>query len=62
MRDVKMLTTANPIKDTWKLLNRVAKPCYSDIYVVKEYWPDFKPEHFFQALQWYQLQDTTLGG
>lgn len=35
---------------------------YSDIYVVKEYWPDFKPEHFFQALQWYQVQDNTLGG
>jgi len=35
---------------------------YSDIYVVKEYWPDFKPEHFFQALKWYQKQDITLGG
>lgn len=35
---------------------------YSDIYVVKEYWPDFKPDHFFQALQWYQKQDITLGG
>lgn len=35
---------------------------YSDIYVVKAYWPDFKPEHFFQALQWYQKQDITLGG
>jgi undecaprenyl diphosphate synthase len=30
--------------------------------VVKEYWPDFKPEHFFQALQWYQAQDIALGG
>ncbi|MGI8638270.1 MAG: undecaprenyl diphosphate synthase family protein [Segetibacter sp.] len=35
---------------------------YSDIYVVKEYWPDFKPEHFLQALPWYQVQDNTLGG
>jgi undecaprenyl diphosphate synthase len=35
---------------------------YSDIYVVNEYWPDFKPEHFFQALEWYQEQDVTLGG
>ncbi len=35
---------------------------YSDIYVVKEYWPDFEPEHFYQALQWYQVQDDTLGG
>jgi undecaprenyl diphosphate synthase len=23
---------------------------YSDINVVEEYWPGFKPEHFFQAL------------
>ena len=35
---------------------------YSDIYVVEEYWPDFKPEHFYQALKWYQEQDVTLGG
>jgi len=35
---------------------------YSDIYVVEEYWPDFKPEHFRQALEWYQEQDITLGG
>jgi len=35
---------------------------YSDIYVVEEYWPDFKPEHFRQALEWYQKQDITLGG
>lgn len=35
---------------------------YSDFYIIDDYWPDFKPEHFFQALQWYQLQDVTLGG
>ncbi len=35
---------------------------YSDIYVVEEMWPDFKPEHFHQALKWYQEQDITLGG
>jgi undecaprenyl diphosphate synthase len=35
---------------------------YSDIYVVDEYWPDFKPEHFFAALDWYSKQDITLGG
>lgn len=35
---------------------------YADFYVVDDYWPDFKPEHFFQALQWYEGQDITLGG
>ena len=35
---------------------------YSDIYVVDDYWPDFKPEHFFAALDWYDKQDITLGG
>ncbi|HBT20834.1 MAG TPA: dihydroorotate dehydrogenase [Peptococcaceae bacterium] len=35
---------------------------YSDFYVVDEMWPDFKPEHFFSALEWYQTQDVTLGG
>ena len=35
---------------------------YSDFYVVDSYWPDFEPDHFFKALEWYQTQDTTLGG
>lgn len=35
---------------------------YSDFYVVDDYWPDFKPEHFFDALRWYDKQDITLGG
>ncbi|AAK79400.1 undecaprenyl diphosphate synthase [Clostridium acetobutylicum] len=35
---------------------------YSDFYVVDDYWPDFKPEHFFDALDWYSKQDITLGG
>jgi undecaprenyl diphosphate synthase len=35
---------------------------YADFYVVDEYWPDFKPEHFFGALRWYEAQDITLGG
>ena len=35
---------------------------YSDIFVLDEYWPDFKPEHFYRALKWYQNQDVTLGG
>lgn len=35
---------------------------YADFYVVDEYWPDFAPSHLYDALQWYQSQDVTLGG
>lgn len=35
---------------------------YSDFYVIDDYWPDFKPEHFYEALDWYDKQDITLGG
>lgn len=35
---------------------------YSDFYIIDEYWPDFKPEHFYDALEWYNAQDITLGG
>ncbi|OFH98059.1 ditrans,polycis-undecaprenyl-diphosphate synthase [Clostridium acetireducens DSM 10703] len=35
---------------------------YSDFYVIDRYWPDFKPEDFYNALQWYDTQDITLGG
>lgn len=35
---------------------------YSDFYIVEDYWPDFKEEHFSEALNWYQGQDITLGG
>jgi undecaprenyl diphosphate synthase len=35
---------------------------YSDIYVVDEMWPDFKPEHLYNAIEFYQNQDITLGG
>lgn len=35
---------------------------YADIYIVKEYWPDYIDEHFDEAIQWYQKQDVTLGG
>lgn len=35
---------------------------YADIYVVDEFWPDFKAEHFSNALEWYARQDVTLGG
>lgn len=35
---------------------------YSDFYVIDEYWPDFEEKHFYDALDWYQNQDITLGG
>ncbi len=35
---------------------------YADFYVIDAYWPDFKPEHFYEALEWYKKQDITLGG
>jgi len=35
---------------------------YADFYVIDECWPDFEPDHFYQALEWYNKQDITLGG
>ncbi len=35
---------------------------YADIYTHESMWPDFKEEHFFEALDWYDKQDITLGG
>lgn len=35
---------------------------YSDFFVIDDYWPDFEPQHFYQALEWYNKQDITLGG
>ncbi|MDE5721414.1 MAG: undecaprenyl diphosphate synthase family protein [Clostridia bacterium] len=35
---------------------------YSDFYIVKDLWPDFKEEHLDSALEWYARQDVTLGG
>lgn len=35
---------------------------YSDFFVIDEMWPDFRPEQFYRALDWYQEQDVTLGG
>lgn len=35
---------------------------YADFYVIDDLWPDFKPEHFYDALRWYESQDVTLGG
>jgi undecaprenyl diphosphate synthase len=35
---------------------------YADFYVINDMWPDFKPDQFHKALDWYQTQDVTLGG
>ena len=35
---------------------------YSDFYVINDLWPDYKDEHFDEAIAWYQEQDVTLGG
>jgi undecaprenyl diphosphate synthase len=35
---------------------------YADFYVVDEMWPDFNIEQVYEALEWYQDQDITLGG
>jgi len=35
---------------------------YADFYVIDDLWPDYKTEHLYEALDWYQIQDITLGG
>lgn len=35
---------------------------YSDFYIIDDLWPNFKPDHISEALQWYDHQDITLGG
>jgi undecaprenyl diphosphate synthase len=35
---------------------------YADIFVIDTFWPDFKPQQFFEALHWYETQEITLGG
>lgn len=35
---------------------------YADFYVIDDYWPDFKENHIYDALNWYKEQDITLGG
>ncbi|BCJ95172.1 dihydroorotate dehydrogenase [Anaerocolumna cellulosilytica] len=35
---------------------------YSDFYVIDAMWPEFSVEHLYEALEWYQNQDITLGG
>lgn len=35
---------------------------YSDIYTIDTMWPDFKADEFNDAMEWYNIQDVTLGG
>lgn len=35
---------------------------YSDFYIIDDLWPDFIENHFYDALNWYDKQDVTLGG
>jgi len=35
---------------------------YADFFVIDDYWPDYKTPHLSEALEWYQVQDMTLGG
>ncbi len=35
---------------------------YADFYIIDDMWPEFKLQHLYDALEWYQSQDVTLGG
>lgn len=35
---------------------------YSDFYVIDDLWPDYNSRHIYDALNWYDKQDVTLGG
>jgi len=35
---------------------------YSDMYVIDDYWPDFTPQHVYDAIEWYYWQAATQGG
>lgn len=35
---------------------------YADLYVIDALWPDMEGEQFVEALEWYAMQDVTLGG
>lgn len=39
-----------------------AQSVYADFYIIDDYWPDFQPSQFLDALRWYQDCDVTLGG
>jgi undecaprenyl diphosphate synthase len=35
---------------------------YADFFILDTLWPDYSVEHLYEALQWYEQQDITLGG
>ena len=35
---------------------------YADSYVCEQFWPDFEARQFQGALDWFSIQDQTLGG
>ncbi len=35
---------------------------YADFYIIDDMWPEFKIQHLYDALDWYQTQDITRGG
>lgn len=35
---------------------------YADFFVIDHMWPDFQETDFFDAINWYDRQDVTLGG
>lgn len=35
---------------------------YADFFVVDDYWPDYNLDQFYKALEWFQVQEATLGG
>lgn len=39
-----------------------AQTVYSDFFVLDNLWPNFKEKDFYDALDWYNIQDVTLGG
>jgi len=35
---------------------------YADFFIIDELWPDYRSDHLYDALKWYEAQDVTLGG
>jgi undecaprenyl diphosphate synthase len=35
---------------------------YADFFIIDDLWPDYTSTHVYQAMEWYQEQDITLGG
>ena len=35
---------------------------YSDFYFLDDYWPNYRNDDVYDALEWYNKQDITLGG